>query len=89
MVRLDIMSRHDRAKQRYFCVWTNCPNVRAKKIICVWSTIERNGGNKSEWIDRLSEPADGKDVEISAWHRFVSGRNPDVDMVVRVGRKYD
>lgn len=53
------------------------------------STIERNGGNKSEWIDRLSEPADGKDVEISAWHRFVSGRNPDVDMVVRVGRKYD
>ena len=41
-------------------------------------------GNKSEWIDRLSEPADGKDVEISAWHRFAAGRNPDVDMVGRV-----
>lgn len=53
------------------------------------STIERNGGNKSEWIDRLSEPADGKNVGISAWHRFVAGRNPDVDMVGRVGRKYD
>lgn len=21
----------------YFCVWTICPNVRAKKIICVWT----------------------------------------------------
>ena len=30
-------------------------------------------GNKSEWIDRLSELADGKDV----------------DMVRRVRRKYD
>lgn len=38
-------------------------------------------GNKSEWIDRLSEPADGKDVGIPAWHRFVAGRNSDVDMV--------
>ena len=37
MVCLDMMSRHDREKQRYFCVWTNCPNVRAKKIICVWT----------------------------------------------------
>lgn len=37
MVCLDIMSRHDREKQRYFCVWTNCPNVGAKKIICVWT----------------------------------------------------
>ena len=46
-------------------------------------------GNKSEWINRLSEPADGKDVEISAWHRFVAGRNPDVDMVGRMGRKHD
>ena len=53
------------------------------------STIERNGGNKSEWIDRLSEPAAGQDVEISAWHRFVAGRNPDVDMVGRMGRKHD
>ena len=46
-------------------------------------------GNKSEWIDILSEPADGKDVEIPAWHRFVTGRNPDVDMVGRMGRKHD
>lgn len=53
------------------------------------STIERNGGNKSEWIDRLSESADGKNVGIPAWHRFVSGKNPDVDMVGRMGRKYD
>lgn len=46
-------------------------------------------GNKSEWIDILSEPADGKDVEIPAWHRFVTGRNPDVDVVGGMGRKYD